>query len=158
MPAETIVLRDHHGRLHRIELTPDGMARLDGTAVTVRPGPDGCARVEGPANALAWTAVVGDTRWVFVNGQVFTFERERPNSRRRTASHHGTLMAPMPATVRKLLVSVGDRVGRNDVLVVLEAMKMELPIRATADGAVAKVNCREGELVQPGVSLIELAD
>jgi biotin carboxyl carrier protein len=47
-------------------------------------------------------------------------------------------------------------VRRGDVLMVLEAMKMELPVRAPADGTVARVNCREGELVQPGEALAEL--
>ena len=65
-------------------------------------------------------------------------------------------MSPMPATVRKVLVGAGDTVRKNDVLIVLEAMKMELPVKATADGRVGKVCCREGDLVQPGVPLIEL--
>jgi len=38
---------------------------------------------------------------------------------------------------------------------VLEAMKMELPIRAPHDGTIAAVHCREGELVQPGTVLVE---
>ena len=36
-------------------------------------------------------------------------------------------------------------------------MKMELPIRAPADGTVTALHCREGELVQPGQDLVELA-
>jgi 3-methylcrotonyl-CoA carboxylase alpha subunit len=42
------------------------------------------------------------------------------------------------------------------VLIVLEAMKMELPIRTAAEGVVRAVSCREGELVQPGTVLVEL--
>jgi biotin carboxyl carrier protein len=41
-------------------------------------------------------------------------------------------------------------------VIVLEAMKMELPIRAPADATVMAVHCREGELVQPDAALIEL--
>jgi len=40
--------------------------------------------------------------------------------------------------------------------VTLEAMKMELPIRATTTGTVTAINCRVGELVQPGLPLIEV--
>jgi 3-methylcrotonyl-CoA carboxylase alpha subunit len=41
-------------------------------------------------------------------------------------------------------------------LVILEAMKMELPVRAGAAGIVRAVKCHEGELVQPGVPVIEI--
>jgi biotin carboxyl carrier protein len=62
----------------------------------------------------------------------------------------------MPATVRRIAVAAGDTVRRGDTLIVLEAMKMELPIRATSDGVIESVSCREGELVQPGVPLIDI--
>jgi biotin carboxyl carrier protein len=76
--------------------------------------------------------------------------------RKRGGSHHGSLMAPMPATVLRIVVSVGDHVARGDTLIILEAMKMELPVKAAAAGTVQAVNCREGELVQPGTALVEL--
>ena len=44
---------------------------------------------------------------------------------------------------------------RDTVLIMLEAMKMELPIKAPRDGRVMAIACRPGELVQPGVPLIE---
>jgi biotin carboxyl carrier protein len=62
----------------------------------------------------------------------------------------------MPATVRKVVVEPGTSVKKGDTLLVLEAMKMELPVRAPADGIVKKVACREGDLVQPGVALVEI--
>ena len=74
----------------------------------------------------------------------------------RRCSHHGSLTAPMPATVLRVLVKAGDTVRRGDSLVILEAMKMELPVRATTAGTVRAVHCREGELVQPGVTLVEI--
>jgi len=63
----------------------------------------------------------------------------------------------MPATVIKIAVTAGQAVRQGETLVVLEAMKMELPIRAPADAVVRAVNCREGELVQPERTLVELA-
>jgi biotin carboxyl carrier protein len=62
----------------------------------------------------------------------------------------------MPATVIKLLAQPGAAVRKGETLLVLEAMKMELPIRAPADAVVAAVHCREGDLVQPETILIEL--
>jgi biotin carboxyl carrier protein len=62
----------------------------------------------------------------------------------------------MPATVVAISVTPGQKVAAGDLLVMLEAMKMELPIRAPRPGRVKSVACREGELVQPGVPLAEL--
>ena len=98
-------------------------------------------------------------QWAFWNGHVFR-ERDRPTaaepaSRPRAGVVH-LLTAPMPATVMKLLVEPGHVVKKGDTVIVLEAMKMELPIRTPADATVAAVHCREGELVQPDTVLIEL--
>jgi urea carboxylase len=46
-------------------------------------------------------------------------------------------------------------VRRGDTLIILEAMKMELPIRASSDGVVKAIHCKPGELVQPGVPLVD---
>ncbi len=56
----------------------------------------------------------------------------------------------MPATVVKILVEPGAPVSKGDIVLMLEAMKMELPVRASRDGVVRAVLCKPGELVQPG--------
>jgi biotin carboxyl carrier protein len=103
----------------------------------------------------AYAVADKDKYWVFLDGEAFEFEAVRAG-RRRGAGHHGSLSAPMPATVVRVNVEAGGRVTRGDTLLVLEAMKMELPVRATADGTVTAVNCRVGELVQPGTPLVEI--
>ena len=55
----------------------------------------------------------------------------------------------MPATVTRILVEVGQAVSRGDTLLLLEAMKMEMPIKAPADGRITAIRCKTGELVQP---------
>lgn len=72
------------------------------------------------------------------------------------AANLDALAAPMPATVRAVVVQPGAVVAGGDTLVRLEAMKMELAIRAPAAGRVAAVHCREGDLVQPGRPLVTL--
>ena len=62
----------------------------------------------------------------------------------------------MPARVISILVQPGAAVKKGDTLIMLEAMKMELPVRAPADGKVAVVHCRDGELVQADAVLIEI--
>ena len=66
------------------------------------------------------------------------------------------LCAPMPATVSAILVEPGAAVEAGDTLVRLEAMKMELAIRAPSPGCIATVDCRVGDLVQPGRPLVAL--
>jgi biotin carboxyl carrier protein len=62
----------------------------------------------------------------------------------------------MPATVVAIHATPGQAVQAGDTLIVLEAMKMELPIRSPKTGVVKTLHCRIGELVQPGVTLLEL--
>jgi biotin carboxyl carrier protein len=62
----------------------------------------------------------------------------------------------MPATVVKVLATPGQAVKAGDTLVIVEAMKMELPVRAPSDAIVKAVHCREKEIVQPDQVLVEL--
>ena len=117
----------------------------------------------GDESGARWHATVlpiGDDLWVFVDGEVFQIDVEQAHHTptRRRARADGGLTAPMPATVMRILVEPGNAVARGDTILLLEAMKMELPVRAPRDGRVAAIHCKPGELVQPGVTLVELAD
>src|SRR3546814_12149098 len=68
-------------------------------------------------------------------------------------SVEGRLVAPMPAKVIRVAAGVGDRVARGDVLLVLEAMKMEHGVAAPADGVVAALAVAEGDLGEEGAEL-----
>jgi biotin carboxyl carrier protein len=65
----------------------------------------------------------------------------------------GSLVAPMPGTVIRVAVEPGDEVKAGDVLVVLEAMKMEHGIKADADGTVGEVLVTTGQQVDAGAVL-----
>lgn len=98
----------------------------------------------------------GDEVWVTVDGEVFVFQVTQGTRRPQAAtSAQDAFSPPMAATVVRIAVKPGDRVEDGDVLIALEAMKMELPIRAPRAGIVRAVNCREGDLVQPGQVLID---
>ncbi len=64
--------------------------------------------------------------------------------------------APMPGTILKISVTVGETVKKNQVLCVLEAMKMENEIVAPQDGVVAGVHVAKGSSVQAGDTLVSL--
>ena len=107
----------------------------------------------------AWAVKDGRVTWVFVDGRVYRLEADRSLRPQSSASHaidDTALASPMPATVSAVKVAVGDHVAKGDVLVTLEAMKMELPIRAPRDGVVRRIACAPGDLVQPGVPLVLL--
>jgi len=114
----------------------------------------GVYRVEHEERSdIVYVAGSRHDRWAFWNGHVFRARGAEPVRRRAAAAH--SLTAPMPATVIKVLVTPGSLVKHGDTVIVLEAMKMELPVRAPADATVTAVHCREGELVQPDTTLIE---
>lgn len=135
-----------------------GNVTIADAAWQVRPGPTpGTWLVDdGTRQTLVAVAARGTVRWVAVDGQISVFEVESPRPGRPRAVRDEAMMAPMPASVASLKVGVGDSVAAGDVLLVLEAMKMELPVRAARAGTVRAVHCRQGEMVQPGVALIEL--
>jgi pyruvate carboxylase len=94
---------------------------------------------------------------VFLDGEVTVIGAAPSSGARATAADEvASLAAPMPATVIAIAVQPGQKVAAGDVLIRLEAMKMELPVRAPRDATVVAVKCREGQLVQPGVPLLEL--
>ena len=62
--------------------------------------------------------------------------------------------APMPGTILSINVNKGDSVKKGQVLLILEAMKMENEIIAPKDGTVESVNVNKGENVESGVSLV----
>ena len=68
-----------------------------------------------------------------------------------------TITAPMPGTILKVNVANGQAVKKGDVLMVLEAMKMENEIMAPADATVASVNINAGASVEAGTVLCTLA-
>lgn len=94
----------------------------------------------------------GDRLLVWLAGRTFAFERTAARSS-RAAEHSGSLAAPMPGRVRRTLVKEGERVEKGQVVLVLEAMKMEHAIRAPEAGVVARVFHGEGDLVDAGTEL-----
>jgi acetyl-CoA carboxylase biotin carboxyl carrier protein len=66
------------------------------------------------------------------------------------------IRAEMVANVWKVLVSEGDHVGEDDTLVILESMKMEIPVLAETAGVVTKLHVTEGDVVQEDELIAEI--
>lgn len=73
------------------------------------------------------------------------------------AAGAGDITAPMPGTVLKVKVAAGDTVKKGQVLLILEAMKMENEIVSPADGKVAALNVEPGKAVTAGEIMVTIA-
>jgi biotin carboxyl carrier protein len=146
-------------RLRSVTEAGDASTQEDRSHI-VRQAADDGFEVEGASAARHVFAVLAsDVAWVSVDNQVFEVHVSTTGrATRSSARDHDALAPPMSATVVRIAVKPGDRVRQGDLLVALEAMKMELPIRAPRDGVVTAVRCTEGELVQPGTQLVELGE
>lgn len=114
----------------------------------------------GSSRRIAYAARAAGATWVWLDGQVVTVADSAGDDAgqdvaRSASPDPADLSAPMPATVVSVDVQPGQAVSRGDTLVRLEAMKMEWPLVAPRDGVVAAVRCTTGELVQPGVPLVD---
>ena len=84
--------------------------------------------------------------------------RSSANSASHTGAKGNLLVAPMQATVVKLNVKDGDSVQAGDLVLVLEAMKMEQPITAHRAGKIQGIGVQVGDTISSGTKLLEIAD
>lgn len=97
---------------------------------------------------------------VDLNGETFNLEVFEEGSARRLkrdkAGFQGKqiIKAPMPGKVIKILVKEGDEVEGGTGLIIIEAMKMENELKASAKGIVKEINAEEGKTVNAGDSII----
>jgi biotin carboxyl carrier protein len=157
---------------HEVEVVPvpaeeNGAALFDVTIggvtrrVGVRANEDGTVLLADGASAQCTARVSKDgaSRYVSIRGVgEAVLERVEIGRTRRHRDTSDSLSAPMPGKVVAVRVTEGDTVTTGQVLAVVEAMKMEMPITAPHAGRVARVNATAGELCDAGETLIELKE
>jgi biotin carboxyl carrier protein len=160
--AVTAVRLEWKGREHEVRLEKEG-ALVDGERVSFRE-----VRREGRLVALEIAGDIfplrvarrGDRAFVGCAEAVFELRRIDGGAlRRRSAGagdSHAGLVAPMPGRIRRALVRRGDEVAKGQVVLILEAMKMEHALRAPRDGVVTRLEHGEGDLVEAGAVLAEI--
>jgi len=118
--------------------------------------PDGTYIIEGVNGSVAGYAVRDGARaWVHIHGRTYKFEVVRA-TRGRPAAAPGDLSSPMPGQVQRVFAIEGDAVDAGQTLLVVEAMKMQLEIKAPRAGTIRRVSARQGQQVEAGVPLVEL--
>ena len=66
------------------------------------------------------------------------------------------IKAELAGNLWKIVVQEGQQVGADEILMILESMKMEIPVNAPDAGRVAKIHVKEGQTVQEGQLLVEV--
>ena len=149
------VLRAHLGAGDRFRLDlPDGPAEVSATDAG-----DGMVALRLDGVGMRLRAVArGDSVAVFHDGALQEVRFVDPLAPTAAAAvSGGRVLAPMPGRVLEVLVAEGDRVAQGAVLLVLEAMKVQMRITAPAEGVVAALRCRAGDLVEDGAELVTLS-
>jgi acetyl/propionyl-CoA carboxylase alpha subunit len=102
--------------------------------------------------------LVQGTLWVHVNGRTFIYEgkKKKWGAKASKQAKPGILAAPMPGKVTKILKSLGESVAAGEVVLVMEAMKMEYTLKADVAGKIERLNCKVGEQVALGKVLAEI--
>ncbi len=137
----------------RLDL-PDGAAEVRASAAT-----DGMLALRIDDAGVRLRAVArGDDVAVFRDGVAHMLRFVDPLAPKQSEdARGGRVLAPMPGRVLEVMVTQGDRVERGAVLLVLEAMKVQMRLTAPAAGLVDAVRCRAGDLVEDGTELVSLA-
>jgi 3-methylcrotonyl-CoA carboxylase alpha subunit len=163
-----IPLRLQHGGMV-VELTADATASPDRWSLSGALGGElhlahrgETLRVAFDGSSFAGSVAYRDGAFsVQHDGRAYEFRFADPPSSDTAAAHHGAsgngrVTAPMPGKIVKVAVREGDEVEEHALLVVLEAMKMEHRIEASAPATVQAVLVEEGAIVSGGTPLVEL--
>lgn len=103
----------------------------------------------------SFAAKDGDVAWVFVAGETWRIAKAAARAARSADEEH-TLTAPMPGRIAAVRVADGQKVEKGDVLVILEAMKMEHAVRAPRTGTVSRLAAEPGKMVSLGAVLLDV--
>tara|TARA_B100001250_G_scaffold410908_1_gene438331 strand:- start:4980 stop:5444 length:465 start_codon:yes stop_codon:yes gene_type:complete len=119
---------------------------------------DGRIRVTMPngASQFAHSAKVGDNWWVHIDGHTFCIEKIEAGS--SDDGTDGGMIAPMPGKILEVMVEKGQTVESGQLLMIMEAMKMEHRIVAANGGVIMTLNYQKGDQVQQGAILVEIAE
>jgi len=97
-----------------------------------------------------------DSKFVFIDGSIFKVKRIELTGRKKTEKKEGDLNSPISGTVVQAKVKEGSQVKKDEVILVIEAMKMEYLIRAPYDGKVKKVYFKEKDQIEIGQLTAEI--
>ncbi|MFQ6091348.1 MAG: acetyl-CoA carboxylase biotin carboxyl carrier protein subunit [bacterium] len=157
------------GEIYKIKIDfENGIYRVDvgsgSVDVDARPISENClSLIVGGRSYKVLIATNEKKSYVHINGHHFCLEEAEEVARTGYARGGGiatgeqSVSAPMPGTVVTVQVKEGDEVEKNQSLVIVESMKMENALRSPIKGCVKRIHFGDGDLVDAGVPIVELA-
>lgn len=91
-----------------------------------------------------------ESKFVFIDGNVFKVKRIELTGRKKAGKKEADLSSPISGTVVTVKAKEGAKVKKDDVIMVIEAMKMEYLIRAPYNGKIKKINFKEKDQIEIG--------
>ena len=138
-----------------VEVTAEGPDRFVASGVSIeRVGPDRFI-IDGIEQTILAT-VEPDRVHLTAAGHTLTYVRAAPSSAAGAEAADGSLLAPMAGKVVEVRAKAGAAVERGQILVILEAMKMQLELTATVDGTIETVSVAAGDQVDTRQRLVEI--
>ncbi|RLG43017.1 MAG: acetyl-CoA carboxylase biotin carboxyl carrier protein subunit [Thermoproteota archaeon] len=96
-------------------------------------------------------------KYVFVDGHVFKVKPVELTGKKHTKKkEEGDLSSPISGKIVSVKIKKGDSVKKGDVIMIIEAMKMEYLIRSPFDGKISKVNFKENDQIEIGQDTVEV--
>ena len=116
----------------------------------------GIGKIDAEGNKTLYFEVDGNRREIKIKDKDSNNAKEIFSTKMADSSNPLEVGAPIPGTILKVLVSEGEEVSENQPLMIVEAMKMETRVSASASGTVESINVSEGQQVKAGELLISL--
>jgi len=152
-PQVGLKFLQHRGDPSAFEPPPDPAAAKAAAAAPAR------AAAESPAGPERYSVTVNGRAYdvvVAAGGEIQHVEPVPAATQAVATRAASTVTAPLSGTIFKVIAKPGQQVAENDILIILEAMKMETEVRAPHAGKVAGVDVKEGDAVELGATLVTL--
>jgi biotin carboxyl carrier protein len=97
-----------------------------------------------------------DNKFVFLDGDIFKVKRIELTGRKKTKKKEGDLNSPISGTIVEVKAKEGSKIKKDDVIMIIEAMKMEYLIRSPYDGTVKKIHFKKKGQIEIGQITAEI--
>lgn len=97
--------------------------------------------------------------YLHIEGETYSVHRKTVEEQAESGSRgisNGEIEPPMPGKILKIMVNEGDKVEENQVLLLMESMKLQVEVKAPFDGIVSKLKVKEGQTVNAGEVVVKI--